>query len=412
MPINPIFSPILFSHMTNPPPLRGIRVLDLSRVLAGPYCSMTLADLGAEVIKVEMPGSGDDTRAYPPFIGSQSSYFMSTNRNKKSITLDLKSKEGQEILHRLSAKSDILLENFRPGVTARLSADYATLSKLNPRLIYCSISSFGQTGPYAEKPGYDLIIQGMGGLMGVTGEPDGPPVRIGVAITDIGAGMWAAIAILAALQARTRDGHGQYIDISMMDGSVAWMTYVAGNYFATGKAPPRMGSAHPSIVPYQAFVASDGKSILLGGGNDRIFESLCKGLSLPELAEDPRYGGNESRVKNRGTLIPLLEKRFKEKSRNEWIQILEALGVPVAPVYTIDEIFADEQVRHRGMQIEMPHPELGKIKQIAPAIRMSSTPCVVEFPPPLLGEHTDEVLRSVAGYSDDEIRTLHQKKTI
>ena len=412
MPINPIFSPILFSHMTNPPPLRGIRVLDLSRVLAGPYCSMTLADLGAEVIKVEMPGSGDDTRAYPPFIGSQSSYFMSTNRNKKSITLDLKSKEGQEILHRLSAKSDILLENFRPGVTARLSADYATLSKLNPRLIYCSISSFGQTGPYAEKPGYDLTIQGMGGLMGITGEPDGPPVRIGVAITDIGAGMWAAIAILAALQARTRDGHGQYIDISMMDGSVAWMTYVAGNYFATGKAPLRMGTAHPSIVPYQAFVASDGKSILLGGGNDRIFESLCKGLSLPELAEDPRYGGNESRVKNRGTLIPLLEKRFKEKSRNEWIQILEALGVPVAPVYTIDEIFADEQVRHRGMQIEMPHPELGKIKQIAPAIRMSSTPCVVEFPPPLLGEHTDEVLRSVAGYSDDEIRTLHQKKTI
>ena len=373
---------------------------------------MTLADLGAEVIKVEMPGSGDDTRAYPPFIGSQSSYFMSTNRNKKSITLDLKSQEGQEVLHRLSAKSDILLENFRPGVTARLSADYATLSKLNPRLIYCSISSFGQTGPYAEKSGYDLIIQGMGGLMGVTGEPDGPPVRIGVAITDIGAGMWAAIAILAALQARTRDGHGQYIDISMMDGSVAWMTYVAGNYFATGKAPPRMGTAHPSIVPYQAFVASDGKSILLGGGNDRIFESLCEGLNLTELAEDPRYGRNESRVKNRGTLIPLLEKRFKEKTRNEWIQILEALGVPVAPVYTIDEIFADEQVRHRGMQIEMPHPELVKIKQIAPAIRMSSTPCVVEFPPPLLGEHTDEVLRSVAGYTDDEIRTLHEKKTI
>jgi crotonobetainyl-CoA:carnitine CoA-transferase CaiB-like acyl-CoA transferase len=272
--------------MTNPPPLKGIRVLDLSRVLAGPFCSMTLADLGAEVIKVEMPGIGDDTRAYPPFIGKQSSYFMSTNRNKKSITLDLKIKEGQEVLHRLAIKSDIVIENFRPGVTSRLAADYATLIKLNPRLIYCSISSFGQTGPYAERPGYDLIIQGMGGLMGITGEPGGPPVRIGVAITDLGAGMWATIAILAALQARARDGAGQYIDISMMDGSVAWMTYVAGNYFATGKVPPKMGSAHPSIVPYQAFVASDDKSILIGGGNDRLFVSLCEGLGLPDLPKD------------------------------------------------------------------------------------------------------------------------------
>ena len=401
-----------FYHMANPPPLRGIRVLDLSRVLAGPFCSMTLADLGAEVIKVEMPGSGDDTRAYPPFIGTQSSYFMSANRNKKSITLDLKAKEGQEVLHRLATKCDVVIENFRPGVTARLAADYATLSKINPRLIYCSISSFGQTGPYAERPGYDLIIQGMGGLMGITGEPDGPPVRIGVAITDLGAGMWATIAILAALQARTRDGAGQYLDISMMDGSVAWMTYVAGNYFATGKAPPRMGSAHPSIVPYQAFVASDGKSILLGGGNDRLFVSLCEGLGFPDLPKDPRYIGNENRVKNRETLITLLEKRFKEKTRNEWIKTLEALGVPVAPVYTIDEIFADEQVRHRGMQIDIPHPELGTVKQIAPAIRMSDTPCVVESAPPLLGEHTDEILRAIAGYTEDEIKALRDKKTI
>jgi crotonobetainyl-CoA:carnitine CoA-transferase CaiB-like acyl-CoA transferase len=398
--------------MTNPPPLRGIRVLDLSRVLAGPFCSMTLGDLGAEVIKVEMPGSGDDTRAYPPFIGTQSSYFMSTNRNKKSIALDLKAKEGQEVLHRLAAKCDVVIENFRPGVTSRLAADYATLSMINPRLIYCSISSFGQTGPYAEKPGYDLIIQGMGGLMGITGEPDGPPVRIGVAITDLGAGMWATIAILAALQARARDGAGQYLDISMMDGSVAWMSYVAGNYFATGKAPPRMGSAHPSIVPYQAFVASDGKSILLGGGNDRLFVSLCEGLGLLDLSKDPRYIGNENRVKNRSTLIPLLEKRFKERTRNEWIKTLEALGVPVAPVYTIDEIFADEQVRHRGMEIEVPHSELGTVKQIAPAIKMSDTPCVVESAPPLLGEHTDEVLRVIANYTNKEIETLRDKKTI
>jgi crotonobetainyl-CoA:carnitine CoA-transferase CaiB-like acyl-CoA transferase len=373
---------------------------------------MTLADLGAEVIKVEIPGSGDDTRSYPPFIGTQSSYFMSTNRNKKSITLDLKAKDGQEVLHRLAAKCDVVIENFRPGVTARLAADYATLSKINPRLIYCSISSFGQTGPYAERPGYDLIIQGMGGLMGITGEPEGPPVRIGVAITDLGAGMWATIAILAALQVRARDGAGQYLDISMMDGSVAWMSYVAGNYFATGKAPQRMGSAHPSIVPYQAFVASDGKSILLGGGNDRLFVSLCEGLSFQELPKDPRYTGNENRVKNRATLIPLLEKRFREKTRNEWIKTLEALGVPVAPVYSIDEIFADEQVRHRGMEIEVPHPELGMVKQIAPAIRMSDTPCVVESAPPLLGEHTDEVLRAIAGYTDKEIKALRDSKTI
>jgi len=398
--------------MTNPPPLKGIRVLDLSRVLAGPFCSMTLADLGAEVIKVEMPGTGDDTRAYPPFIGSQSSYFMSANRNKKSITLDLKAKEGQEILHRLAAKCDVVLENFRPGVTSRLAADYATLSKINPQLIYCSISSFGQTGPYAERPGYDLIIQGMGGLMGITGEPDGPPVRIGVAITDIGSGMWATIAILAALQARARDGKGQHLDISMMDGSVSWMTYVAGNYFATGKAPPRMGSAHPSIVPYQAFVASDGKSILLGGGNDRLFVSLCEGLGLPELPKDPKFSGNENRVKNRTTLIPILEKRFREKPRDEWIKVLEALGVPVAPVYTIDEIFADEQVKHRGMLVEVPHPELGKVKQIAPAIRMSETPCVIESPPPLLGQHTDEILQKLAGYTGEEVKNLREKKII
>jgi crotonobetainyl-CoA:carnitine CoA-transferase CaiB-like acyl-CoA transferase len=329
-----------------------------------------------------------------------------------SITLDLKAPEGQEVLHRLATKSDIVIENFRPGVTSRLSADYETLSKLNPRLIYCSISSFGQTGPYAEKPGYDLIIQGMGGLMGITGEPNGPPVRIGVAITDLGAGMWATIAILAALQARERDGSGQYLDISMMDGSVAWMTYVAGNYFATGKVPPRMGSAHPSIVPYQAFVASDSKSILLGGGNDRLFVALCEGLNLPDLPKDPRYAGNENRVKNRETLIPMLEKRFLERPRDEWIKALEALGVPVSPVYTIDEIFADEQVKHRGILVEVEHQELGKVKQIAPAIKMSDTPCIIEKPPPQLGQHTDEVLREVAGYKDTEIKSLRERKII
>ena len=400
---------LLETPMTGFPPLTGIRVLDLSRVLAGPFCSMTLSDLGAEVIKVEMPGSGDDTRAYPPFIGTQSSYFMSTNRGKKSITLDLKAPEGREALHRLAKNSDVVLENFRPGVTERLGVDYRTLNGINPRIIYCSISSFGQTGPYAEKPGYDLIIQGMGGLMGITGEREGPPTRIGVAITDLGAGMWAIIAILSALRSRDRDGKGQYIDVSMLDGSVAWMTYVAGNYFATGEVPQRMGSAHPSIVPYQAFVASDNKSILIAGGNDRLFVSLCEGLGLQYLSKDPRFVTNEKRVENRVTLIPMLEERFKTKPRDEWLIILEKLGLPVAPVYTIDEIFKDPQVKHRGIVFEMNHKEAGVIKQIAPVLKFSETPCVTNLPPPVLGEHTDEVLTTLAGYSLEEVKKLREK---
>jgi crotonobetainyl-CoA:carnitine CoA-transferase CaiB-like acyl-CoA transferase len=394
------------------PPLRGVRVLDLTRVLAGPYCSMTLSDLGAEVIKVEIPGQGDDTRSYPPYVGGQSSYFMAVNRGKKSVTLDLKAKEGHEALQRLAEKSDIFLENFRPGVTERLGVDYKTLSKLNPRLIYCSISSFGQTGPYADRPGYDLIIQGMGGLMGMTGEPDAPPVRVGMAITDLGAGMWATIAILAALRARERDGAGQYIDISLMDGSVSWMTYAAGNYFATGEVPQRMGSAHPSIVPYQAFEAGDDKSLLVAAGNDKLFALLCEGMELNELPRDTKYETNEKRVENRETLIPLLQRKFRKRRRDEWIGSLQSIGFPCAPVYTLDEIFVDPQVLHRGMLVEMRHPEAGKIKQIGPVIKFSGTPCVVESPPPLLGEHTEEVLRNVAGYSDEGLGRLRKAEAI
>jgi crotonobetainyl-CoA:carnitine CoA-transferase CaiB-like acyl-CoA transferase len=394
------------------PPLRGVRVLDLTRVLAGPYCSMTLSDLGAEVIKVEIPGQGDDTRGYPPYIGGQSSYFMAVNRGKKSVTLDLKAKEGREALQRLAEKSDVFLENFRPGVTERLGVDYKTLSRLNPSLIYCSISSFGQTGPYADRPGYDLIIQGMGGLMGMTGEPDAPPVRVGMAITDLGAGMWATIAILAALRARDRDGLGQYLDISLMDGSVSWMTYAAGNYFATGEVPRRMGSAHPSIVPYQAFEAGDGKSLLVAAGNDKLFALLCEGMGLQELVRDPRYETNERRVENRETLIPFLQGEFRRRRRDEWIGALQSLGFPCAPVYTLDEIFVDPQVLHRGMLVEMKHPKAGKIKQIGSVIKFSGTPCVVESPPPLLGEHTEEVLRDVAGYDDEKIARLRKAGAI
>ncbi len=389
-----------------------MRVLDLSRVLAGPFCSMILADLGAEVIKVEMPGTGDDTRAYPPLVNGESVYFMSINRSKKSVTLDLKNPEGQEALHRLAAKSDIILENFRPGVTARLAADYETLRKLNPRLIYCSISSFGQTGPYAEKPGYDLVIQGMGGLMGITGEPNGPPMKVGIAITDMGAGMWAAIAILAALGARERDGKGQYLDISMMDGSVAWMTYLAATYLSTGKVPPRLGNAHQSIVPYQSFEAGDGKSILIAGGNDRLFQSLCDALGLPELLKDPRYKGNGDRVKNRDTLLPQITARFKTKPRDEWIKLLEAKDFPVAPVYSMDEIFSDPQVKHRELVREIDHPTAGKVRLVGPPLRLTETPCGEGSPPPILGEHTEEVLTQLAGYSKAEVDSLRRKGAV
>jgi formyl-CoA transferase/CoA:oxalate CoA-transferase len=367
---------------------------------------MILSDLGAEIIKVEMPGRGDDTRAYPPFVNGVSSYFMSINRAKKSITLNLKKDEAREALYRIAEKCDVLLENFRPGVTKRLGADYETIKKINPDLIYCSISSFGQTGPYAMWPGYDLIIQGMGGLMGITGEPEGSPVRVGVAITDQGAGMWAAIAILSALRARERDGKGQYIDVSLMDGSVYWMTYVAGNYFATGKVPPKMGSSHPSIVPYQAFDTKDSKGLLIAAGNDRLFALLCNEIGLGKLKDDPRFTSNDRRVKNMKDLIPILQKEFNKRTRDEWLKKLRKSGFPCAPVYGMDEIFSDSHVIQRQMLVEMNHPEAGQIKQIGPVIKFSDTPCVIGEPPPKLGMHTMEILRKIAGYDNEEIEKL------
>jgi formyl-CoA transferase/CoA:oxalate CoA-transferase len=369
---------------------------------------MLLADLGAEIIKVEMPGRGDDTRAYPPNINGVSSYFLSINRGKKSIALDLKDEKSRKALYKIAENCDVVIENFRPGVTSRLGVDYDSLKKVNPELVYCSISSFGQTGPYALWPGYDLIIQGMGGLMGITGEAGKPPVRIGVAITDIGTGMYAAIGIISALYSRKTSGEGQYIDVSMMDGSVYWMTYVASNYFATGKVAERMGSAHPSIVPYQAFTAGDGKHLLIAAGNDRLWQMLCDGIDLVGLKEDPRFTRNEDRVSNRDVLIPLLEERFMEEPRDHWLDMLRALGFPCAPVYDMAEIFSDPQVLHRGMLLEVEHPTAGRIKQIGPPIKYSRTPSKVTLPPPALGEHSKEILRELGGLTEEEIEEVMQ----
>jgi crotonobetainyl-CoA:carnitine CoA-transferase CaiB-like acyl-CoA transferase len=394
------------------PPLKGVRVLDLSRVLAGPFCSMTLSDLGAEVIKIEIPGQGDDTRSYPPFINGVSSYFMSLNRGKKSVTLNLKEKEGVKALHKIAEKCDVVLENFRPGVTKRLGVDYEALRKVNEKIIYCSISSFGQTGPYAQWPGYDLIIQGMSGLMGITGEKGRPPVRVGVAVTDINAGLHAVISILAALRVRDTFGVGQYLDVSMMDAGVSWMTYIAGNYFATGKAPERMGGAHPSIVPYQTFQAGDGKYLLIAGGNDRLFSVLCKVLGLEHLIDDPDYCINEKRVENRETLIPIIQNVLHKKPRDIWLKDLRDAGFPCAPVYSIDEVFSDQQVIHREMLVEMNHPRAGTIKQIGTPFKLSQSPAKLSGAPPELSEHTYEVLSKICKYSGEEINSMRENGII
>jgi len=393
--------------------LEGIRVLDLSRILTGPFCSMILADLGAEVIKVEMPGSGDDTRFWgPPFINGESAYFLCLNRNKKSITLNLKNEKGRGILYELIRKCDVLLENFKPGVARGLGVDYETISKVNPRIIYCSITGFGQTGPYRDYPAYDIVIQGMSGLMDITGEPDRPPVRIGVAITDIGAGMYAAIAILSALIAREKTGKGQWIDVSLLDSTVSWLTYMAANYFATGIAPKRMGSAHPNIVPYQCFKARDGKYLTVAVGNDRIWKNFCEALGLEDLIENPKFATNPDRVKNKDELIPLLERAFLNRTRDEWILILLKKGVPCGPIYAIDEVFRDPQVQHRKMLVEIEHPKIGKIKQIGIPMKFSETPGEIRTPPPILGQHTKEILKNLLGYSEEEIKQLEREEII
>ncbi|MDR9795178.1 CoA transferase [Aeribacillus pallidus] len=384
-------------------PLAGIKIIDLTRILSGPFCTMTLADLGAEVIKIESP-QGDDTRQWgPPFIKNESAYFLSVNRNKKSVVLNLKDPKGKEILLKMVEEADVVVENFRPGTLKKLGIDYGILKQHNRGVILASISGFGQTGPYSKKPGYDVLAQGMGGLMSVTGEPDGTPVKAGYSLADIGAGMWATIGILSALWERERSGQGQWIDVSLLDTMVSWQTYLAGNYFATNNDPKPLGGAHPNIVPYQVFEASDGHFIL-AVGNDSLWNSLVDVLDV-EALRDRKFKTNPDRVQNRDELISILEEIFKRKTRDEWVDMLESAKIPCGPVNKLSDILNDAHIKEREMVVEMEHPSLGILKMLGVPVKLSRTPGRIKTVPPAQGEHSETVLKQM-GYSKEEIETF------
>lgn len=375
-------------------PLTGIRVLDLSRVLAGPYCTMVLGDLGADVIKVEAP-EGDETRGWgPPFAEGESAYYLCVNRNKRSIIVDFKTEEGQRTIYELIKRSDVLVENFRPGTLARVELDFESVARRNPNLIYCSITGFGQTGPLRDKPGYDFMIQAMGGLMSITGEQDGEPMKVGVAVADLFAGQNAVIAILAALQARTQTGTGQHLDISLFDSQVAMLANVASNHLISGNLPKRYGNAHANIVPYQSFQASDAWFVV-AVGNDRQFEKLCGVIGKWGLAGDERFGSNSERVKHREELISILKPSFLTRTAAEWLSLLEEAGIPCGPINTLDKVFSMPQVESRDMLIDMDHAMIGDLKLVGSPLKFSDTPVDYKLPPPRLGEHTEEVLKEL-----------------
>jgi crotonobetainyl-CoA:carnitine CoA-transferase CaiB-like acyl-CoA transferase len=388
-------------------PLGGIRVLDLTRVLAGPFCSMLLADMGAEVIKVEEPGKGDDTRRWPPFVGGEATYFMSVNRNKLSATVNLKTPEGLDLLKRLAAKSDVLIENFRTGTMDRLGLGHRALSRVNPRLVYCSISGFGESGPEAQRAGYDLIVQGESGIMDLTGFPDGPPVKVGNSIADLVAGMSAAHGITLALLARTRTRRGQKVEIAMLDVMASLLTYQAGIYFGTKQRPTRKGNEHPSIVPYEVFKAADAY-MTLGVANNSLWAQCCRALERPDLAADPRFDTEAKRVANRAVLVPLLNEILATRNADEWLKRLEASGVPAGRIRTVAEVCESEHLKARGMIAPLAHPTAGTVTVMGVPIRLHGTPGAVRTAPPLLGQHTEAVLRRVLGLRGAQIARLRR----
>jgi crotonobetainyl-CoA:carnitine CoA-transferase CaiB-like acyl-CoA transferase len=416
--------------------LAGIRVLDLSRVLAGPWCTQTLADLGADVIKIERPGSGDDTRSWgPPFLKdeagrdtAESAYYLGTNRNKRSVTCDIAQPAGQALIRELVKLCDVFVENFKVGDMARYGLDHAALQALNPRLVYCSITGFGQTGPYRERAGYDYAIQGMGGLMSVTGERDGlvdadgrpvaaGPQKVGVAVADLFTGMYATVAILAALRHAERTGEGQYLDMALLDAEVAMLANLGANYLVSGKVPGRAGNAHLNIVPYQVFevapAADGGKDhLILAVGNDSQYARFCEIAGRPDLAADPRFAKNQDRVRNRGLLVPMLEPIMKTRGKSEWLAALEAANVPCGAINSIAEVFADPQVNQRGMVTQWRHPLQPALRLVSSPMKLSATPVRSHLPPPLLGEHTEEVLRELLDCSDEQLAQLKNSRVL
>ena len=389
-------------------PLRGLRVFDLTRVLAGPVCAQMLGDLGAEVIKIEKPGTGDDTRGFaPPYMPAtdESAYFVGVNRNKRSVTLDIAKSEGQEIARALIAHCDILLENFKVGTLARYGLAYSQLAKTFPHLIYCSITGFGQTGPYAPRPGYDSLIQAMGGVMSLTGEPDGEPQKVGVPVADIFAGLYGCIGVLAALRHRESTGAGQQIDVGLFDAHAAWLSNQAMNYLSTGENPPRLGNQHPNIVPYQVFPTADGY-VVLSIGNDPTFERFCKAFGLDELVADQRFATNAARVRNRELVAERLTPVMKRHATAWWVDRLEELQIGGGPINTLKEVFADPQILAREVVREMRHSSGTMVKVVANPVRLSETPPDYRLAPPLLGEHTDEVLRELLGFDEHKLVAL------
>ena len=398
-------------------PLSHIRVLDLTRILAGPWASQNLADLGAEVIKIERPRTGDDTRSWgPPWLKDaagqetrEAAYYLSVNRGKKSVTVDLAKPAGQRLVGALAAKSDVLIENYKVGDLARYGLGYDQVRELNPLIIYCSVTGFGQDGPFAERPGYDFVFQGMGGLMSITGErdelPGGGPQKVGIAVTDVLTGMYASLAVAAAIAHRSVSGVGQYIDMALLDTLVAFNANQILNYWCSGEIPKRYGNAHANIVPYEVFPSADGH-IILAAGNDGQFAAFCRVADRPELAADPRFKTNPDRVKNRAMLVPIVQAIVRERRTEEWVDALEATGVPCGPINDMKAVFENPQVRHRGMRVEIPHPAGVPCPTVASPMRFSATPVEYHLPPPLLGEHTREVLSGVLGLGNAEIDAL------